>query len=223
MGYQYYATLTPDDLESFVAYSRSVPHRVAPLGFGADLTGLRGVASFKPFRGLYLGHSPGIQNDVHETLTTIARFPFRRRPLPRPRRRSTQSELRLSYAPHHRAALNLYAAKVVQNSDESMTEFFGTTGRAGRRRRQSVAAVSGFGRDHKKMSGLVVTKRFGLGAPTSSRSPTNTEFEATLVLEDPRTDLSLKDGHGADSRAICEIQCIAGRRWAIRSASVRKR
>src|SRR5262252_1416033 len=120
------------------------------------------------------------------------------------RRLPTQSELRLSYAPvvHHAApaVVNVYAAKVVQNrnpllDDPIFRRFFGAPGGGGNQLQRSLG--SGVIIDP---AGLVVTNNHVIeGADEVKVSLADKrEFEATLVLKDPRTDLAvlrIKDGH----------------------------
>jgi Do/DeqQ family serine protease len=119
------------------------------------------------------------------------------------RRLPTQSELRLSYAPvvHHAApaVVNVYAAKVVQNrnpllDDPIFRRFFGVPGGGGNQLQRSLG--SGVIIDS---AGLVVTNNHVIeGADEVKVSLADKrEFEATLVLKDPRTDLAvlrIKDG-----------------------------
>jgi len=119
------------------------------------------------------------------------------------RRVPTQSELRLSYAPvvHHvaPAVVNVYAAKVVQNrnpllDDPIFRRFFGVPGGGNQLQRSLGSGVI------IDASGLVVTNNHVIeGADEVKVSLADKrEFEATLVLKDPRTDLAvlrLKDGH----------------------------
>jgi Do/DeqQ family serine protease len=120
------------------------------------------------------------------------------------RRVPTQSELRLSYAPVVQhvapAVVNVYAAKVVQNrnpllDDPIFRRFFGVPGGPGGNQVQrslgSGVIVDG--------SGLIVTNNHVIeGADEVKVSLADKrEFEASLVLKDPRTDLAIlriKDG-----------------------------
>jgi len=119
------------------------------------------------------------------------------------RRLPTQNELRLSYAPVVQhvapAVVNVYAAKVVQNrnpllDDPIFRRFFGVPGGGGSQLQRSLGSgviVDG--------SGLVVTNNHVIeGADEVKVSLADKrEFEATLVLKDPRTDLAvlrIKDG-----------------------------
>src|SRR5262249_25126578 len=120
------------------------------------------------------------------------------------RRVPTQSELRLSYAPVVQhvapAVVNVYAAKVVQNrnpllDDPIFRRFFGVPGSGGNQLPRSLG--SGVIVD---ASGLVVTNNHVIeGADEVKVSLSDKrEFEATLVLKDPRTDLAvlrIKEGH----------------------------
>src|SRR5215471_7917555 len=119
------------------------------------------------------------------------------------RRLPTQSELRLSYAPvvHHAApaVVNVYAAKVVQNrnpllDDPIFRRFFGVPGGGNQLQRSLGSGVI------IDAAGLVVTNNHVIeGADEVKVSLADKrEFEATLVLKDPRTDLAvlrIKDGH----------------------------
>jgi Do/DeqQ family serine protease len=154
--------------------------------------------------GLYLGHSPGFEPMSIKTLTAIlisialtGAAPAQERRLP------TQSELRLSYAPvvQHAApaVVNVYAAKLVQNrnpllDDPIFRRFFGGPGPGGNQLQRSLG--SGVIID---AAGLVVTNNHVIeGADEVKVSLADKrEFEATLVLKDPRTDLAvlrIKDG-----------------------------
>jgi S1-C subfamily serine protease len=119
------------------------------------------------------------------------------------RRIPTQSELRLSYAPVVQrvapAVVNVYAAKLVQNrnpllDDPIFRRFFGVPGGGGNQLQRSLG--SGVIIDP---AGLVVTNNHVIeGADEVKVSLADKrEFEATLVLKDPRTDLAvlrIKDG-----------------------------
>ena len=119
------------------------------------------------------------------------------------RRIPTQSELRLSYAPVVQrvapAVVNVYAAKLVQNrnpllDDPIFRRFFGVPGGGGSQLQRSLG--SGVIIDP---AGLVVTNNHVIeGADEVKVSLADKrEFEATLVLKDPRTDLAvlrIKDG-----------------------------
>lgn len=120
------------------------------------------------------------------------------------RRVPTQSELRLSYAPVVQhvapAVVNVYAAKVVQNrnpllDDPIFRRFFGVPGGPGGNQVQR-SLGSGVIVD---AGGLIVTNNHVIeGADEVKVSLADKrEFEATLVLKDPRTDLAIlrvKDG-----------------------------
>ena len=121
------------------------------------------------------------------------------------RRLPSQSELRLSYAPVVQhvapAVVNVYAAKVVQNrnpllDDPIFRRFFGgAPGGGGNQLQRSLG--SGVIVD---ATGLVVTNNHVIeGADEVKVSLADKrEFEATLVLKDPRTDLAIlriKDSH----------------------------
>jgi Do/DeqQ family serine protease len=119
------------------------------------------------------------------------------------RRVPAQSELRLSYAPVVQhvapAVVNVYAAKVVQNrnpllDDPIFRRFFGVPGGLGNQVQRSLG--SGVIVD---ASGLIVTNNHVIeGADEVKVSLADKrEFEASLVLKDPRTDLAIlriKDG-----------------------------
>src|SRR4029078_6965599 len=113
------------------------------------------------------------------------------------RRVPTQSELRLSYAPVVQhvapAVVNVYAAKVVQNrnpllDDPIFRRFFGVPGGGGNQLQRSLG--SGVIIDS---AGLVVTNNHVIeGADEVKVSLADKrEFEAILVLKDPRTDLAV--------------------------------
>src|SRR5512136_3468614 len=120
------------------------------------------------------------------------------------RRLPMQAELRLSYAPVVQhvapAVVNVYAAKVVQSrnpllDDPIFRRFFGVPGGGGNQLQRSLG--SGVIID---AAGLVVTNNHVIeGADEVKVSLADKrEFEATLVLKDPRTDLAvlrIKDGH----------------------------
>jgi len=119
------------------------------------------------------------------------------------RRVPMQSELRLSYAPVVQqvapAVVNVYAAKVVQNrnpllDDPIFRRFFGVPGGLGNQVQRSLG--SGVIVDS---GGLIVTNNHVIeGADEVKVSLADKrEFEASLVLKDPRTDLAIlqiKDG-----------------------------
>src|SRR6187397_2413751 len=119
------------------------------------------------------------------------------------RRVPMQSELRLSYAPVVQqvapAVVNVYAAKVVQNrnpllDDPIFRRFFGVPGGLGNQVQRSLG--SGVIVD---AGGLIVTNNHVIeGADEVKVSLADKrEFEAILVLKDPRTDLAIlrvKDG-----------------------------
>ena len=121
------------------------------------------------------------------------------------RRVPMQSELRLSYAPVVQhvapAVVNVYAAKVVQNrnpllDDPIFRRFFGVPGGPGGNQVQR-SLGSGVIVD---AGGLIVTNNHVIeGADEVKVSLADKrEFEAILVLKDPRTDLAIlrvKDGH----------------------------
>jgi Do/DeqQ family serine protease len=121
------------------------------------------------------------------------------------RRVPNAAELRLSYAPVVQrvapAVVNVYAAKTVQNrnplfEDPIFRRFFGVPDGADRSQVQR-SLGSGVIVD---ASGLVVTNVHVIeGADDIKVSLADKrEFEATVVLKDPRTDLAvlrLKDGH----------------------------
>jgi len=120
------------------------------------------------------------------------------------RRVPNAEELRLSYAPVvHRvspAVVNVYAAKVVQNrnplfEDPIFRRFFGVPGNGGQQVQRSLG--SGVIID---ATGLVVTNVHVIeGADDIKVSLADKrEFEASVVLKDPRSDLAvlkLKDAH----------------------------
>src|ERR1022692_1752144 len=120
------------------------------------------------------------------------------------RRVPNAAELRLSYAPVVQrvapAVVNVYAAKTVQNrnplfDDPIFRRFFGVPGGGSSQVQRSLGSgviVDG--------SGLVVTNYHVIeGADEMKVSLADKrEFEATLVLKDPRTDLAIlriKDAH----------------------------
>jgi Do/DeqQ family serine protease len=114
------------------------------------------------------------------------------------RRVPTHSELRLSYAPVVQhvapAVVNVYAAKVVQNrnpllDDPIFRRFFGVPGGPGGNQVQR-SLGSGVIVD---ASGLIVTNNHVIeGADEVKVSLADKrEFEASLVLKDPRTDLAI--------------------------------
>src|SRR6187401_2325738 len=114
------------------------------------------------------------------------------------RRVPTQSELRLSYAPVVQhvapAVVNVYAAKVVQNRNPLLDvpifrRFFGVPGGPGGNQVQR-SLGSGVIVD---ASGLIVTNNQVIeGADEDKVSLADKrEFEASLVLKDPRTDLAV--------------------------------
>src|SRR6187401_2099119 len=119
------------------------------------------------------------------------------------RRVPMQSELRLSYAPVVQqvapAVVNVYAAKVVQNrnpllDDPIFRRFFGVPGGLGNQVQRSLG--SGVIVD---AGGLIVTNNHVIeGADEVKVSLADKrEFDASLVLKDPRTDLAIlriKDG-----------------------------
>src|SRR6186997_558543 len=118
-------------------------------------------------------------------------------PVAQERRVPMQSELRLSYAPVVQqvapAVVNVYAAKVVQNrnpllDDPIFRRFFGVPGGLGNQVQRSLGSgviVNG--------SGLIVTNNHVIeGADEVKVSLADKrEFEASLVLKDPRTDLAI--------------------------------
>jgi Do/DeqQ family serine protease len=121
------------------------------------------------------------------------------------RRVPTQSELRLSYAPVVQhvapAVVNVYAARMVQNrnpllDDPIFRRFFGVPG-GGPSNQVQRSLGSGVIVD---AGGLIVTNNHVIeGADEVKVSLADKrEFEATLVLKDPRTDLAIlrvKDSH----------------------------
>src|SRR6185436_13756429 len=121
------------------------------------------------------------------------------------RRVPTQSELRLSYAPVVQhvapAVVNVYAAKVVQNrnpllDDPIFRRFFGVPGGPGGNQVQR-SLGSGVIVD---AGGLIVTNNHVIEGVDEVKVSLvdKREFEAILVLKDPRTDLAIlrvKDGH----------------------------
>ncbi len=113
------------------------------------------------------------------------------------RRAPSINELRLSYAPVVQrvapAVVNVYAARVVQNrnpllEDPIFRRFFGVPDGAGSQLQRSLG--SGVLVD---ASGLIVTNNHVIeGADEVKVSLADKrEFEATLVLKDPRTDLAV--------------------------------
>jgi Do/DeqQ family serine protease len=123
------------------------------------------------------------------------------------RRVPNAAELRLSYAPVVRrvapAVVNFYAAKIVQQArnplfdDPIFRRFFGVPGGPGGQNQVQRSLGSGVIAD---ASGLVVTNVHVIeGADDIKVSLADKrEFEATVVLKDPRTDLAvlrLKDAH----------------------------
>ena len=137
-------------------------------------------------------------------VAVIAAVALARPAVAQERRLPTQSELRLSYAPVVQhvapAVVNVYAAKVVQNrnpllDDPIFRRFFGVPGGIGNQVQRSLG--SGVILD---ASGLIVTNNHVIeGADEVKVSLADKrEFEASLVLKDPRTDLAIlriKDGH----------------------------
>ena len=123
------------------------------------------------------------------------------------RRVPNAAELRLSYAPVVQrvapAVVNVYAAKTVQQArnplfdDPIFRRFFGVPGGPGGQNQVQRSLGSGVIAD---ASGLVVTNVHVIeGADDIKVSLADKrEFEATVVLKDPRTDLAvlrLKDAH----------------------------
>ena len=122
---------------------------------------------------------------------------------PLERRVPSAGELRLSYAPVVKrvapAVVNVYAAKVVQNrnplfDDPIFRHFFGVPGGFGQQVQRSLG--SGVIVDP---SGLVVTNVHVINGATDIKVALTDkqEFEATVVLEDKRSDLAvlrIKDG-----------------------------
>jgi Do/DeqQ family serine protease len=116
----------------------------------------------------------------------------------------TQAELRLSYAPIVNrvapAVVNVYAAKVVQNrnplfDDPIFRHFFGVPGGGGQQVQRSLG--SGVIVDP---SGLIVTNVHVIAGATEIKVALTDkrEFEADVVLKDPRSDLAVlrvKNGH----------------------------
>jgi Do/DeqQ family serine protease len=140
-----------------------------------------------------------------KTLTAVVIVALASAAAAQERRLPTQSELRLSYAPVVQhvapAVVNVYAAKVVQNrnpllDDPIFRRFFGgAPGGGGNQLQRSLG--SGVIVD---ATGLVVTNNHVIeGADEVKVSLADKrEFEATLVLKDPRTDLAIlriKDSH----------------------------
>src|ERR1700758_24415 len=117
---------------------------------------------------------------------------------------SSQAELQLSYAPIVQrvqpAGVNVYAAKMVQNhnpflDDPIFRRFFGVPG--GQQEQMQRSLGSGVMVDP---SGLVVTNVHVIegGDPGKASLSDKREFEADIVLKDPRSDLAvlrLKDAH----------------------------
>jgi Do/DeqQ family serine protease len=138
-----------------------------------------------------------------KALTAVLMFALVSAAAAQERRMPSQTELRLSYAPVVQhvapAVVNVYAAKVIQNrnpllDDPIFRRFFGVPGGSGSQLQRSLG--SGVIVD---ASGLVVTNNHVIeGADEVKVSlPDKREFEATLVLKDPRTDLAvlrIRDG-----------------------------
>ncbi len=115
----------------------------------------------------------------------------------------TQAQLQLSYAPVVKrvspAVVNVYAAKVVRNrnplfDDPIFRHFFGVPGNGGRQVQRSLG--SGVIVDP---SGLIVTNVHVIKGATDIKIALTDkrEFEASVVLEDKRSDLAvlrIKDG-----------------------------
>ncbi len=137
-------------------------------------------------------------------LSGAALTPVAAQAQPVERKVPTQAELRLSYAPIVNrvapAVVNVYAAKVVQNrnplfDDPIFRHFFGVPGGGGQQVQRSLG--SGVIVDP---SGLIVTNVHVIAGATEIKVALTDkrEFEADVVLKDPRSDLAVlrvKDGH----------------------------